>query len=124
MILEKVKSLLSQQFDVDEGSILPETKLVDDLGADSLDVVDLAEMTEDEFEIEISDEMIENIQTVGDIVNCISEQLDNSNVIFADQQTEGSDVPEAAEQSEGLDIPEVSNENFLNEFSTNLDIDQ
>lgn len=77
MILEKLKALLSQQFQVDEESINPETRLIEDLGADSLDVVDLAEMVEDEFGIEISDDMIENIRTVGDIVECISELSDS-----------------------------------------------
>ncbi len=73
MILEKLKALLSQQFQIDEEQINPETRLIEDLGADSLDVVDLAEVVEDEFDIEISDDMIENIHTVGDIVKCISE---------------------------------------------------
>lgn len=85
MILEKLKTLLSHQFEVDEDCINPETKLVEDLGADSLDVVDLAEAVEDEFEIEISDDMIENIRTVGDIVECISE-LSNS---FSNEEDSG-----------------------------------
>ena len=58
MVLEKIKVILAEQFDVEEDSIKPETDLQDDLGADSLDVVDLLMSIEDEFEIEIPDEEI------------------------------------------------------------------
>ncbi|MGN0503915.1 MAG: acyl carrier protein [Ruminococcus sp.] len=68
MVLEKVKVILAEQFDVDESEILAETDLQQDLGADSLDVVDLLMSLEDEFEVEIPDEEIENIKTVGEIV--------------------------------------------------------
>ena len=65
MVFEKVKAILSEQFDVEEDSITAETTLADDLGADSLDVVDLLMSIEDEFEVEIPDEEVENIKTVG-----------------------------------------------------------
>ena len=68
MVLEKVKAILAEQFDVDEDTIVETTDLQDDLGADSLDVVDLLMSIEDEFEIEIPDEEIENIKTVGALV--------------------------------------------------------
>lgn len=68
MVLEKVKAILADQFDVDEAEILMETDLQQDLGADSLDVVDLLMSIEDEFETEIPDEEIENIKTVGELV--------------------------------------------------------
>ena len=71
MVLEKVKSILCEQFDVSEDDITTETNLQDDLGADSLDVVDLLMSIEDEFETEIPDEDIENIKTVGDLVSYI-----------------------------------------------------
>ena len=71
MILEKVKAILSEQFDVEEDSITPETLIEDDLGADSLDVVDLIMSLEDEFEVEIPDEEIENIRSVDDLVKYI-----------------------------------------------------
>lgn len=71
MILEKVKVILSQQFDVEEDKITMDTSITDDLGADSLDVVDLIMSLEDEFEIEISDEDVENIKTVGELVKYI-----------------------------------------------------
>lgn len=73
MVLEKVKAILSEQFDVEEDSITPETNFIDDLGADSLDVVDLLMSIEDEFEIEIPDEEVENIKTVGELVSYIED---------------------------------------------------
>ncbi|HIS69944.1 MAG TPA: acyl carrier protein [Candidatus Gallacutalibacter stercoravium] len=71
MVLEKVKAILSEQFDVEEDSITADTSIAEDLGADSLDVVDLLMSLEDEFEIEIPDEEIENIKTVGELVKYI-----------------------------------------------------
>ncbi len=71
MVLEKVKAILSEQFGEEEDSITAETTLADDLGADSLDVVDLLMSIEDEFEVEIPDEEVENIKTVGALVEYI-----------------------------------------------------
>lgn len=71
MVFEKLKSILSDQFDAEEDSITADTNLADDLGADSLDVVDLLMSIEDEFEIEIPDTEVENIKTVGAIVEYI-----------------------------------------------------
>ncbi|MBW7572589.1 acyl carrier protein [Caproiciproducens faecalis] len=75
MVFEKVKAILSEQFDVEEDSITPETSIADDLGADSLDVVDLLMSIEDEFEIEVPDEEIDNIKTVGELVKYIEENV-------------------------------------------------
>ena len=58
MVLEKVKAILSEQFDVEEDSITAETRISEDLGADSLDVVDLLMSLEDEFEVEVPDDEI------------------------------------------------------------------
>ena len=71
MVLEKVKAILSEQFDVEEDDITPETSLIDDLNADSLDVVDLLMSIDDEFEVEVPDEEVENIKTVDDLVKYI-----------------------------------------------------
>lgn len=71
MVLEKVKAILAEQFDVEEDTIAMETSVAEDLGADSLDVVDLLMSIEDEFEIEIPDTEIENMKTVGDLVKYI-----------------------------------------------------
>ena len=75
MVLEKVKMILSNQFDVEEDSITPETNIADDLGADSLDVVDMLMSLEDEFDVEIPDDEIEKIRTVGDVVTYIEENM-------------------------------------------------
>ncbi len=71
MVLEKVKKILSEQFDVEEDRINGDTSIINDLGADSLDVVDLLMSIEDEFEVEVPDEEIENIKTVDDLVKYI-----------------------------------------------------
>ena len=71
MVLEKVKAILAEQFDVDEDKITADTDLQEDLGADSLDVVDLLMSIEDEFEVEVPDDEIENIKTVGALVSYI-----------------------------------------------------
>ena len=68
MIFEKVAAILAEQLDAEAETITLESSLVDDLGADSLDVVDLVMTLEDEFDMEIPDEDIENVRTVGDIV--------------------------------------------------------
>ncbi|MCY1713877.1 acyl carrier protein [Caproiciproducens galactitolivorans] len=75
MVFEKVKAILSEQFDVEEDSITADTSIADDLGADSLDVVDLLMSIEDEFEIEVPDEEIDNIKTVGELVKYIEDNV-------------------------------------------------
>ena len=69
MIFEKVKNALAQQFALDPESITADTDLIDDLGADSLDVVELIMSLEDEFGIAISDEDAAQLYTVGRIVD-------------------------------------------------------
>lgn len=71
MVLEKVKMILADQLEVEEDTINAETDIQDDLGADSLDVVDLIMSLEDEFEIEVPDEDIEKLRTVGALVSYI-----------------------------------------------------
>ncbi|MFV0496573.1 MAG: acyl carrier protein [Candidatus Fimivivens sp.] len=75
MIFSKVKAILSEQLDVDVDLITLESSIVDDLGADSLDIVDLVMSLEDTFDTEIPDEAIETIKTVGDVVHFIEETL-------------------------------------------------
>ena len=73
MIFEKVKKLIAEQLDVEEDSIQETSNIADDLGADSLDVVDLVMSIEDEFDVEIPEDQVENIKTVGDIVKYIED---------------------------------------------------
>lgn len=75
MEFEKVKSVLADQLGVDESIITLDSSFVDDLGADSLDIVELIMGLETEFDIEIPDEEAEKIATVGDAVDYIKEHM-------------------------------------------------
>ena len=70
MTLEKVKKILADHLEMDENEITESTTL-DDLGVDSLDAVEIIMELEDEFGIEIPDDEVENVKTVGDIVKII-----------------------------------------------------
>ena len=73
MIFDKVKEILVDQLDVEDEKVTMEASIIDDLGADSLDLVDLVMSLEDEFDVEIPDEQVENIKTVSDIVKYIED---------------------------------------------------
>jgi len=72
-IAEKVKEIISQQLDVDRANIADDASFIDDLGADSLAIVELVLAFEEQFEIDIPDEDTEKIRTVKDAVTYISE---------------------------------------------------
>jgi len=72
-IAERVKQIVAEQLGVDDDQVTNEASFMDDLGADSLDTVELVMALEEEFDIEISDEDAEKIQTVQDAVDYISE---------------------------------------------------
>ncbi|RDU72917.1 acyl carrier protein [Helicobacter aurati] len=72
-IFDKVKTLVAEELKVKEEEIKPESDFVKDLNADSLDVVEFIMALEEKFEIKIPDEAAENIKTVQDVVNYISE---------------------------------------------------
>jgi len=74
MIFEKVKSIIADQLQVDEASIKPETSLMKDLEADSLDAVEIIMAIETEYDIEIPDEDAEKFQTIGDIAKFVEER--------------------------------------------------
>jgi acyl carrier protein len=71
MVFDKVRAILVDQLDVDEDAVTMESSISEDLGADSLDVVDMVMSLEEEFDVEIPDEEIESMKTVGDIVKYI-----------------------------------------------------
>ena len=73
MVFDKVKELTAEQLDVDADTVTVTSNIQDDLGADSLDVVDLVMSLEEEFDMEIPDEAVANIKTVGDIVKYIED---------------------------------------------------
>ncbi len=76
MVFDKLKEIIAEQLSVDEDTITPEANIQEDLGADSLDIVDLIQTIEDEYDISIPDEAVEEIKTVNDIVNYIEKHTD------------------------------------------------
>lgn len=76
MVFEKVRTIIVDQLDVEEEKVTLTANIQDDLGADSLDIVDLVMSFEEEFDMEIPDDQVENIKTVGDIVKYIEEKTE------------------------------------------------
>ena len=74
-IFEKVKSIIVEQLGVTETSVTMEASFIDDLGADSLDIVELVMALEEEFDIESPDADAEKVVTVGDVVDYIKENV-------------------------------------------------
>ncbi|MFZ5646466.1 MAG: acyl carrier protein [Bacillota bacterium] len=72
-IFEKVKQIIAEQLGVDEADVTMESSFIEDLGADSLDIVELVMALEEEFDIVIPDEDAEKIRTVGEAVKYIQE---------------------------------------------------
>lgn len=77
MILEKVRDILSEQLGINPEEIKMESSFVDDLGADSLDVVELIMALETEFDLEIADEDAEKVSTVGDVVEYLIKHVED-----------------------------------------------
>ena len=75
MVFEKIKKILADQLDAEESEMTMETKIEEDLSADSLDVVELLMSIEDEFNVEIPDEKIEDLKTIGDVVEYIQANM-------------------------------------------------
>ena len=71
-----IRSRTVEQLDVEEDAVTMEASITEDLGADSLDVVDLVMSIEESFDVEIPDEEVENIKTVGDIVKYIENKVE------------------------------------------------
>ena len=72
-IEERVKQIIVEQLDVSEEEVTPEASFIDDLGADSLDIVELVMAMEETFDVEIPDEEADNIRTVQDAINYIQQ---------------------------------------------------
>jgi len=72
---KRVKEIIVEQLGVNESEVKPEAKFVDDLGADSLDLVELVMALEEEYNMEITDEDAEKIQTVGDAIEYIKSHI-------------------------------------------------
>jgi acyl carrier protein len=75
---ERVKSIIAEQLGVESQKVTPEASFVDNLGADSLDTVELIMAFEEEFEIEIPDQEAEKIKTVADAIKYIEDQVNKA----------------------------------------------
>jgi acyl carrier protein len=73
---ERITDLIVEQLGVSRDEIAPEAAFIDDLGADSLDIVELVMAMEETFDVEISDEDAEKIQTIGDAISYLKERLE------------------------------------------------
>lgn len=73
MVFEKIVEILCEQLDLDPDRISMDTSITDDLGADSLDLVEVLMSVEDEFEVEVPDEEAEKFKTVADLVRYIED---------------------------------------------------
>ena len=76
MVFEKVKQIITEQLGIDEKDVKLDSAFIEDLGADSLDIVELIMAMESEFDMEIEDDSVEDISTVEDVVNYIKENAD------------------------------------------------
>ncbi len=75
-IQDRVRQIIVEQLDANEEEVVPEASFIDDLGADSLDLVELVMAMEEFFDVEIPDEDAENIRTVQDAINYIQQHVD------------------------------------------------
>ncbi len=77
-VKDRVKKIIVDQLGVDADKVKPEASFIDDLGADSLDIVELVMALEEEFNIEIPDEEAEKARTVGDVMQYVSQKAKNA----------------------------------------------
>ena len=78
MIFEKLRELLSEQLEIDKDKITMDTHIVNDLGADSLDVVELLMSLEDEYDVTITDDAVRELFTVREVVEFVEKLLDEN----------------------------------------------
>ncbi len=76
MVFEKVRSILAELLSIDENTITMDSLIIDNLGADSLDLVDAVVTLNDEFGVEVPDDEIENLRSVGDVVRYIEANME------------------------------------------------
>ena len=78
VLSEKLRGLMAEQLGVEPGEIKPDSNILEDLGADSLDVVEVVMALEEEFNIEVPDKDVESIRTIGDIVQYVGARIEAS----------------------------------------------
>ncbi len=76
LVFEKIRDIICDQLDLDEEKVTMESSVTDDLAADSLDIVDIVMTLEEEFDLEIPDDAVETIKTVGDLVRFIEDHVE------------------------------------------------
>ena len=76
MYFEKIAEIIAEKFDIDVNEVKLTTNIFEDLGADSLDIVDMLMMLEDQYNITIPDEDAQEMKTIGDVVNYIEENAE------------------------------------------------
>ena len=74
-ISERIKKIVTEHLDVDVDKVTDKAGFIDDLGADSLEIVEIVMSLEEEFDVEIQDDMAESIQTVGDAIKFVKENI-------------------------------------------------
>ncbi len=79
MTIDKVKEMLSNQLNIEVDKINDKSKIVEDLGADSLDMIEMLMALEEEFDISVPDDKAEDLKTVGDIAKFIDETIGSNN---------------------------------------------
>ena len=72
-LADRIRTIIAEQFGVDPAEVSPDSNILDDLGADSLDVVELVMTLEDVFDIEVPDEAAESIRTIGDVERYVAQ---------------------------------------------------
>jgi acyl carrier protein len=75
MLLDRIRGMVAEQLGVDEADVRPEANILEDLGADSLDVVELVMALEEAFDIEVPDEDVEGLRTIGDVEKYIQQRV-------------------------------------------------
>ncbi|HEW91449.1 MAG TPA: acyl carrier protein [Thermotogaceae bacterium] len=108
-IFQITKNIIVDKLNVEEEDIKLSSSFIDDLGADSLDIVDLVMAFEDEFGVKVEDEDVEKLQTVKDVVEYISKRLNNS----SDNDEGDEDLFDEVVEEEYLDDTEDDEEDFI-----------
>ncbi|MBI3319497.1 MAG: acyl carrier protein [Candidatus Omnitrophica bacterium] len=96
-VAEQVRALIAKQLEVEEGKVVAEASLIDDLGADSLDAVELVMAIEEEFGLEIPDEEAEQLQRVGEVIRYVEARAPSQ--LPATERVSGVGTHSQAEES-------------------------
>lgn len=122
---DRVKKIIVSQLNVSEGKVTPEASFIDDLGADSLDQVELVMALEEEFNTEIPEEEAEKLQTVGSVISYVDGNLSPSQASSGDAAPSGQDTSgvEAAEHLKNLTEEEEEDDDEEDSDDSSFDSD-